>query len=117
MISNTLLALIDQYGYWFFYVAFSLGPLGVPIPNEIMVLTAAILSRTGVLNSGITYLSILSGFLTAITLFHFAGRWFGQRFKHRLYPKPHFQKAEKLLQEVLSKNSSLFPIPVLSSGR
>ncbi|WP_342561012.1 VTT domain-containing protein [Paenibacillus sp. FSL R7-0345] len=93
------MSLIDQYGYLFFYVALSLGPFGVPIPNEITVVTGAILSRSGVLNIGMTYISILSGLLTAITLFHFAGRIFGQRLKHKFQHNRNFQKAEKILSQ------------------
>ncbi|MNW21176.1 hypothetical protein D3C71_2219420 [compost metagenome] len=64
-----------------------------------MVLTAAILSRNEVLNFVMTYLSILSGLLTAITLFHFAGKWFGQRLKQRFQHNQKFLKAEKLLNQ------------------
>ncbi|WP_233500833.1 DedA family protein [Paenibacillus antibioticophila] len=91
--------MIDHYGYLFFYVALSLGPFGVPIPNEITVITGAILSRSGVLNTGMTYLSILSGLLTAITLFHFAGRMFGQHLKRKFQHNRNFQKAEKILSQ------------------
>ncbi|MGV2962968.1 hypothetical protein NST33_25985 [Paenibacillus sp. FSL L8-0435] len=34
MISNTILELLHQYGYLIFYFAFSLGPFGIPIPND-----------------------------------------------------------------------------------
>jgi membrane-associated protein len=39
MISETMMQLIDQYGYFMFFVAFSLGPFGIPVPNEITILT------------------------------------------------------------------------------
>lgn len=57
MISNTILELLHQYGYLIFYFAFSLGPFGIPIPNEITIISGAILSHTGVINSWITILS------------------------------------------------------------
>ncbi|WP_239710720.1 VTT domain-containing protein [Paenibacillus sp. 19GGS1-52] len=63
------------------------------------MITGAILSRSGVLNIFVTYVSILSGLLTAITLFHFAGRIFGQHLKHKLQHNRKFQKAEKILRQ------------------
>ncbi|WP_413379382.1 hypothetical protein [Paenibacillus taichungensis] len=61
MISNTILELLHQYGNLIFYFAFSLGPFGIPIPNEITMISGAILSHTGVINSWITYFCILAG--------------------------------------------------------
>ncbi|WP_025679603.1 DedA family protein [Paenibacillus massiliensis] len=99
MISNTLIELIHQYSYLFFFLAFSLGPFGVPIPNEVTILSGAILSHTGAINHWLTYFCILAGLLTAITISYCAGRLFGQRLKRRLNDNNHYQKAELLLQK------------------
>lgn len=99
MISNTLMELIHQYSYLFFFLAFSLGPFGVPIPNEVTILSGAILSHTGAINHWLTYFCILAGLLTAITISYCAGRLFGQRLKRRLNDNNHYQKAELLLQK------------------
>ncbi|KQY80597.1 hypothetical protein ASD24_16790 [Paenibacillus sp. Root52] len=99
MISNTILELLQQHGYLIFYFAFSLGPFGIPIPNEITIISGAILSHTGVINSWITYFCILSGLLTAITFAYFAGKLFGSKIKHRFQHNKHFVKAELILNK------------------
>ncbi|PWW32696.1 MULTISPECIES: DedA family protein [Paenibacillus] len=99
MISNTILELLHQYGYLIFYFAFSFGPFGIPIPNEITIISGAILSHTGVINAWITYFCILSGLLTAITIAYFAGKFFGPKIKLRLQHNKHFIKAEQILNK------------------
>ncbi|PIH56061.1 DedA family protein [Paenibacillus sp. LK1] len=99
MISNTILELLHQYGYPIFYFAFSLGPFGIPIPNEITIISGAILSHTGVINSCITYFCILTGLLTAITFAYFAGKLFGPKIKHKFQHNKHFVKAELILNK------------------
>ncbi|MEK4851973.1 DedA family protein [Paenibacillus sp. FSL H7-0756] len=99
MISHTLLELFHQYGYLIFFVAFSLGPFGIPIPNEITIISGAILSSTGAFNSWITYFCILGGLLTAITVAYFAGKLFGPQLRRRFQHHKHFVKAEQLLKK------------------
>ena len=99
MASNTILELINQYGYLIFYFAFTLGPFGIPIPNEITILTGATLSHMGVINSWLTYFCILSGLLTAFTLAYFAGKYFGHKLKNRFQQNRHFQKAELIMNK------------------
>ncbi|MEC0171462.1 DedA family protein [Paenibacillus graminis] len=99
MASNTILELISQYGYLIFYVAFTLGPFGIPIPNEITIVTGAALSHMGVINPWITYFCTLSGLITAFTVSYFAGKYFGQKLKNRFRQNRHFQKAELILNK------------------
>lgn len=35
MFSNIIIQLVEQYGYLAFFLAFSLGPFGIPVPNEV----------------------------------------------------------------------------------
>jgi membrane-associated protein len=79
MISGTILHLVDHYGYLIFYLAFCLGPFGIPVPNEVTILTGGILADNGALNPWIIYACILLGLLTAVTIGYFCGRLFGQQ--------------------------------------
>ncbi|WP_328800950.1 DedA family protein [Paenibacillus sp. LX16] len=99
MISDIVLQLVDHYGYLFFFLAFCLGPFGVPVPNEITILTGGILSNNGALNPWIVYIVILAGLFTAITIAYFAGRIFGEKFKLKFQNNRHFQKAEKFFEQ------------------
>jgi len=99
MISDTLLELINQYGYTFFFFAFSLGPFGIPVPNEVIILSSSLLSHSGVVNYWATYSSILAGLLTAITTSYTAGRFFGHRLKKKWLDNRYFLKAETMLRK------------------
>lgn len=99
MAGTALFDLINQYGYFLFYLAFTLGPFGIPIPNEITILTGATLSQAGVINSWITYFCILSGLLTGFTTAYFAGKYFGQKLKNKFQQNRHFQTAELILKK------------------
>lgn len=99
MINEIILQLFERYGYLIFFLAFSLGPFGVPVPNEMTLLTGGFLSSKGILNPWIIYCAILLGFLTAITIAFFAGRLFGETVKARLQTNRYFKKAEKLLNK------------------
>ncbi|MGY4760778.1 DedA family protein [Paenibacillus caseinilyticus] len=96
MISDIIIQLVDQHGYLIFFLAFCLGPFGIPVPNEITILTGGILSTNGVLNPWAVYLLILAGLCTAITFAYFAGRIFGETFKRKFRHNRHFLKTEKL---------------------
>lgn len=99
MIINTILDFIHHHGYFFFFLAFSLGPFGVPIPNEVTIVTSAVLSRSGVINHWAAYLSILAGLLTALTITYYAGKLFGHRFEGRFSHNKHYLKAESILRK------------------
>lgn len=96
---TTILELFHHYGYLIFYFAFLLGPFGIPIPNEITIISGAILSNTGVINSWVTYFCILTGLLTAITVAYFAGKIFGPKIHQRFQHHKHFIKAEEILNK------------------
>ncbi|ASR45801.1 DedA family protein [Paenibacillus kribbensis] len=99
MISDIVLQLVGHYGYLFFFLAFCLGPFGIPVPNELTILTGSILSNNGALNPWIVYIVILAGLFTAITFAYFTGRIFGEKFKPKFQNNRHFQKAERLFEQ------------------
>lgn len=79
MLSETILQLVEQYGYIIFFLAFGLGPFGIPVPNEVTILTGGILVDNGVLNPWTTYGCILIGLLTAVTIGYFLGKLVGNK--------------------------------------
>lgn len=114
MSNSILLHFIDQYGYMTFFLAFSLGPFGIPIPNEVTILTGAFLSSTGLLNPYMTYLFILLGLLTAVTIAYVVGRLFGAKINSRFRDHRHLKKAELLFERFGHKAICLaFFIPVI----
>jgi membrane-associated protein len=79
MLNEMIVHLFDQYGYLIFYLAFCLGPFGIPIPNEVTILTGGMLADQGILNPWMMYTSILLGLLTAVHFGYLTGRLFGQK--------------------------------------
>lgn len=101
MISETITQFVDQFGYMAFFLAFSLGPFGIPVPNEVTMLTAGMMADMEMLNPWIIYLCILSGLMTAITVGYFIGKVFGENVTKILKNKKshrYFLKVEKLFQ-------------------
>jgi membrane-associated protein len=102
MLNESILQLVEQFGYLAFFLAFSLGPFGIPVPNEITMITAGLIADTELLHPGIIYLCIISGLLTAITVGFFFGAIFGRRVQLLLKNKKshrHFQKAERFFNK------------------
>lgn len=93
---DSMIQFADQYGYLIFFLAFCLGPFGIPIPNEITILTGSLLSSNGTLNPWMVYFAILAGLLTAISLAYWGGRLFGRTFRTKLQRNRYFSKTEKL---------------------
>ncbi len=114
MINTIIIQLVEHYGYMAFFLAFTLGPFGVPVPNEVTILTGAVLSSTGMLNPYWTYACMLLGLLTAITISYTAGKLFGQRLQDRLQQKSYMLKAEKLFKRLGNKAVCIgFFVPVV----
>jgi len=96
MISDFIVQLFNHYGYLIFFLAFCLGPFGIPVPNEITLLTGGFLSNNENLNPWMLYGSIYIGFITAITAAYFLGRLFGEKFKSRVESNRYFKRAEEI---------------------
>lgn len=90
MDSGFFINLVDQYGYWIFYLALSFGPFGIPLPNEVIVTTSGLITGNGGLLPWLVYLCIVSGMITAVTVGFLIGKHFGNPLveklrKHRKY--------------------------------
>ena len=95
--NDSIIHLVKDYGYLFFFLAFCLGPFGIPIPNEITILTSGALSSSGMMTPWRLYASILAGLLTAITAAFFIGKIVGQSLIIRHQHSRHFKRAEALI--------------------
>ncbi|MCC3375632.1 DedA family protein [Cohnella sp. REN36] len=84
-------AWIDAYGSVFFFLAFGLGPFGVPVPNEVMILAAGGLSRAGLIDPREAYGAIAGGLFFAMHAGYALGRLFGVRLVARIR-KPRLRK-------------------------
>ncbi len=84
---HELLSYIEQYGYWALFFCLWLGIIGMPIPDEMIVMSGGFVSSLGIL-SGIpafllTYLGVVSG----LSLGYILGKIFGTKVLHKLMKK------------------------------
>ncbi len=114
MINTIIIHLVENYGYMAFFLAFTLGPFGVPVPNEVTIITGAVLSSTGMLNPYWTYGCMLLGLITAITISYVLGTCSGQRLHAHLQKKPYLARVQKLFERFGNKAVCIgFFIPVV----
>ncbi len=71
--------LIAQLGYVGFFLVLVLGGLGLPVPEEVPVILAAVLSRKGTLWWPFAFASCLLGVLAGDFLVYFLGYFYGEK--------------------------------------
>ncbi|HDR4764108.1 TPA: DedA family protein [Bacillus thuringiensis] len=99
---HELLSYIEQYGYWALFFCLWLGIIGMPIPDEMIVMSGGFVSSVGILSVVpsfvLTYLGVVSG----LSLGYILGKVFGTKVLHKLMKK---KKAKYLIksQEMVDK--------------
>ncbi|HDR7639341.1 MULTISPECIES: DedA family protein [Bacillus] len=99
---HELLSYIEQYGYWALFFCLWLGIIGMPIPDEMIVMSGGFVSSVGILSVVpsfvLTYLGVVSG----LSLGYILGKIFGIKVLGKLMKK---KKAKYLLksQEIVGK--------------
>lgn len=88
-----LLACLTHHSYLFLFIAFSLGILGLPIPDETLLILSGLLVKKGSLNFIATVCINLSGTICGISLSYLLGRFFEKLLLHHfIQSMPHFKK-------------------------
>ncbi|PGA93580.1 DedA family protein [Bacillus toyonensis] len=92
---HELLSYIEQYGYWALFFCLWLGIIGMPIPDEMIVMSGGFVSSLGILSVipafVLTYLGVVSG----LSLGYILGKIFGAKVLDKLMKK---KKAKYLLK-------------------
>lgn len=76
MSATVLIHYITQYGYPSLYIILLVSILGLPIPDEFLLVYVGFLSYSGQLNPLLVILAAASGSMTGITTAYFLGRFF-----------------------------------------
>ncbi|GAB7055019.1 MULTISPECIES: DedA family protein [Paenibacillus] len=107
MTYDTLLDLIGQYGYAALFFALWLGIVGMPIPDEVIVMTGGAVTAGGLLHTipafVLTYLGVVSG----LTLGYVLGRYIGTPVLDKLRRKKNMNQYIEMSQRWSSKYGSL----------
>ncbi|NOU86351.1 DedA family protein [Paenibacillus sp. LMG 31460] len=104
---DTLLQSISNFGYVALFFALWLGIIGMPIPDEVIVMTGGAVSAAGVLHTIpafiITYLGVVSG----LSLGYILGRYLGSPVLEKLRRKKNFAKHLQTAEKMIEKHGNL----------
>ncbi|HFK1737681.1 MULTISPECIES: DedA family protein [Bacillus cereus group] len=99
---HELLSYIEQYGYWALFFCLWLGIIGMPIPDEMIVMSGGFVSSLGILSVIPAFLLTYLGVVSGLSLGYILGKVFGTKILHKLMKK---KKAKYLIksQEMVDK--------------
>lgn len=99
---NELLSYIEQYGYWALFFCLWLGIIGMPIPDEMIVMSGGFVSSLGILNVIPAFLLTYLGVVSGLSLGYILGKIFGTKVLDKLMKK---KKAKYVVksQEMVEK--------------
>ncbi|MEC0226270.1 DedA family protein [Paenibacillus alba] len=100
---DTLLQSISQFGYAALFFALWLGIVGMPLPDEVIVMTGGAVSKTGILLTFpafiVTYLGVISGLSLGYVLGRFLGSPVLDKLRRKKNIGKHFIVAENMLNK------------------
>ncbi|MEB8572094.1 DedA family protein [Bacillus cereus] len=99
---HELLSYIEQYGYWALFFCLWLGIIGMPIPDEMIVMSGGFVSSLGILNVIPAFLLTYLGVVSGLSLGYILGKIFGTKVLDKLMKK---KKAKYVVksQEMVEK--------------
>ncbi|HFJ9466001.1 DedA family protein [Bacillus cereus] len=92
---HELLSYIEQYGYWALFFCLWLGIIGMPIPDEMIVMSGGFVSSLGILSVIPAFLLTYLGVVSGLSLGYILGKIFGMKVLDKLMKK---KKAKYLLK-------------------
>ncbi|MFC9449001.1 DedA family protein [Bacillus cereus] len=99
---NELLSYIEQYGYWALFFCLWLGIIGMPIPDEMIVMSGGFVSSLDILHVIPAFLLTYLGVVSGLSLGYILGKIFGTKVLDKLMKK---KKAKYVVksQEMIEK--------------
>ncbi|PFS58482.1 alkaline phosphatase [Bacillus cereus] len=92
---HELLSYIEQYGYWALFFCLWLGIIGMPIPDEMIVMSGGFVSSLGILSVIPAFLLTYLGVVSGLSLGYILGKICGTKILDKLMKK---KKAKYLLK-------------------
>jgi membrane-associated protein len=101
MDSAELLPIIDRYGYVALFFILWLGFFGVPVPNEVIIMTTAMVSTMSMLSPikafVVTYLGVISSLTTLYWMGYFSNSIYTKKFNSK--GKKRLEKAKQVVDK------------------
>ena len=95
--------MLNEYGYAALFFAFCLGIVGLPIPNEVVVMTGGAASSEGMLLPVPAFLMTYGGICCGLTVGFVVGRFVGVPILERLGRRPKFDAYVARSQRLVEK--------------
>ncbi|MGJ7920094.1 DedA family protein [Neobacillus sp. LXY-4] len=92
METDFILEIIKDYGYIGLFFWLWLGIFGIPVPNEVIVMSIGFLSYEKVLHPVATFIVTYSGIVAALTTCYSLGRFVGRPFLHFFEKRKRFSR-------------------------
>jgi membrane-associated protein len=92
MAYETLLNAIHELGYIALFFALCLGLVGLPIPNEVVVMTGGALAASGILAPVPSFIMTFLGICSGLSVGYFIGRFAGNRILVRFNSRRSIQR-------------------------
>ncbi|GAA4855609.1 DedA family protein [Paenibacillus vulneris] len=100
---DTLISMIGDYGYAALFFALWLGIVGMPIPDEVIVMTGGAAAASGLLHEIPAFLLTYLGVISGLSLGYFLGRFMGTRviekWKRQKKMERYLSMSEKLVEK------------------
>jgi membrane-associated protein len=87
-----ILQIIEDNGYIGLFLWLWLGAFGIPIPNEVIIMTVGFAASMKVLNPHVTFLVTYGGILAALTTSYLLGRYVGRPLMNYFEKRKRFSK-------------------------
>ncbi|MBC6971303.1 DedA family protein [Bacillus sp. Xin] len=99
---HELLSYIEQYGYWALFFCLWLGIVGMPVPDEMIVMSGGFVSSVGILSVIPAFLLTYLGVVSGLSLGYILGKLFGSKLLDKLMKKKkvkYLLKSQKLIHK------------------
>lgn len=103
---DSLIHYIVQFGYAALFFALWLGIVGLPIPDEVIVMTGGAVSVAGLLNPLIAFIVTYIGVVSGLSLGYFLGRYFGSPILVKIRQKQKFDKHIRTAEKLIHKHGN-----------
>ncbi|WDM23332.1 DedA family protein [Paenibacillus polymyxa] len=102
-----LISIIEQYGYAALFFSLWLGIVGLPIPDEVIVMTGGAVTSMGILHPLPAFLIVYLGIISGLSLGYVLGRTVGTPILERLRRKKKMDKYITFSEKLIHKYGNL----------
>ncbi|WP_314585177.1 DedA family protein [Paenibacillus terrigena] len=99
---DQLLHWIEQFGYAALFFALWLGIVGLPIPDEVIVMTGGAVSQSGLLHAFPAFMLTYIGVITGLSIGYVLGRYCGPLILERLRNQKRLRRSVERAERLVS---------------